>query len=353
MSSDSDVSIGFMEGIRELGLALDDDPLPAKPPDSVKPKPQDPSPATKPPSRRGSRGRAPEVPPRRRRGRPSAPRLDLLGLLDDLPAPPPPALPDPSPEPPLGPGMEERIGDYFTAQSRQVADSFRVEIAGMLHHPDRIDQIVRAFVTDLRTAVKQAINFESETIVLTGVLSKAEGPIAEFREAIAAAERPAHASGHAALATVATVRDLVRGRIASIRDTIGRTTERIDGAVGELEQARLAQRRHRAEKEQRQSLLASQLSEIEAKAIGVRGDREVYEQLRRKGVRLTDSMGNVAIASELRDVVNVLQDHTEADAQIFQFMRRKKLETAEHVQEIQAFRVEWEREERLYSRSGY
>jgi hypothetical protein len=342
MSTDSEETIGLMEGIRELGLALDDDPPSARPLDSVKPERANPSVKRRPPAKAAplKASRQPDAPPRRRRPRTSAPRLDLRDLLGDAPAP---GEPEPSVD--SGPGIEERIGEYFTARSRQIADSFRAEVTGMLRHTAGVDQIARAFVADLRTAVKQAIDFEVGTIDLTVVLSNAELAILGFREVISAGAVIVHASHQTDLMTVATARDLVRVRIASVREIIALDTERLDRAVSELEQIKLAKRKERAEREQRQSLFGSQFAEIEATAIGLKCAREVYERLRRKWTSPIDLMG-FGINRDIRQIIEILKDWNAGE--VSQSMRRKKLETAEQIQEIQELRAEWEREQSLY-----
>jgi hypothetical protein len=375
--SDSDgSSAALMDGLRELGLAVGQDPHPKKskrPPASKpskpnpvtelsdpvsissdsQPKPKPDPAATKP--KKPQRGARPAQGPDRRRkskARPPAPRLALLDFLDDIPAQPPEQRPEqppaPPPEKPPELPIEARIGDYLSSRARQVTEAFRTEVTRMLQHTDKIDTVVREFLADLRGAVKKEVTFEGCTTVLTPVLSVADSEVAKFRDPIAAVETITSKTDSHHSSAISAARDLIKVRTAAVREIIGRTAETVEREITDFENIKLTQVKRQRESEHRQSLISAQMTEVEATEILHRADQQLLEHLRKSSCGFASEKGAIAIARYLRNFVAGMKDRNEREGAMFQLMRRKALEAAEEVEEMRAMRARCQRDQEQF-----
>jgi hypothetical protein len=105
---------------------------------------------------------------------------------------------------------------------------------------------------------------------------------------------------------IETARDFVVVRSAGVRDVIGHAGEDLERSVRELERTPAAERKQQWSKESRRSLIASQLAELEGRAIVHRVERQALEHPE-KGLRVDELLKlAVPMRSVLKAFVEVL-----------------------------------------------
>ena len=386
LSQDSEL----MKGLKEMGLVLDDgesEKKKKKPPPQAAPKakiaPKDSSSdldidnflnEIASPRERGSAPRpsAAKNPPKPKRKKsasrrpgqmrpirlddieiePAKSRLTFDYLLDDPLPQPQPQAPQPLPQiqtqivhvpPPVELMMEARITDYLNYAMQAMTNDVLSELEEMLRDERDADAIVNEFLRDLQKQIRESVSFETDSPEYAKrTLNSFENFAPGFIEAITKIRRLQGNSMVANLNSIRASRASITSRLSLLQDSFAANIDTLSQEISEAQGIRSQVLTARAMTDRQATMVMHRYSDIEAKEIMQRTEREILETNRVRfqfnAMEEKHDIPMPQINRRLKDLARALRETALAEPNPAQLVKRTKLHILDLTDQLSSMR---------------